>query len=135
MKVKKVKIGDFETENNVFFAPLAGFSDFAMREICKEYGAGLTFTEMVSAKGLCYNNENTVDLLYTTDAEKVKAVQIFGSEPEFMRMACESEQLEKFDIVRDLPDVSGYCCFIPSQFLQPITYIGSCFTHDLFFHF
>ena len=60
MKVKKVKIGDFETENNVFFAPLAGFSDFAMREICKEYGAGLTFTEMVSAKGLVFGDENPV---------------------------------------------------------------------------
>lgn len=99
MKLKSIKIGDVITSNNVFVAPLAGYSDFAFRSICYSMGAAVCYTEMVSAKGLCYNNENTVDLLYTTDAEKVKAVQIFGSEPEFMRMACESEQLEKFDIV------------------------------------
>ena len=89
MKVKKVKIGDFETENNVFFAPLAGFSDFAMREICKEYGAGLTFTEMVSAKGLVFGDENTKALLRTSPLEKIKCVQIFGNDPEIMRRAIE----------------------------------------------
>lgn len=99
MKVKKVKIGDFETENNVFFAPLAGFSDFAMREICKEYGAGLTFTEMVSAKGLVFGDENTKALLRTSPLEKIKCVQIFGNDPEIMRRAIESKPLEKFDIV------------------------------------
>lgn len=99
MKVKKVKIGNFETENNVFFAPLAGFSDFAMREICKEYGAGLTFTEMVSAKGLVFGDENTKALLRTSPLEKIKCVQIFGNDPEIMRRAIESKPLEKFDIV------------------------------------
>ncbi len=52
MKLKSIKIGKFETENNVFLAPLAGFSDYAMRSVCLSYGAGLTFTEMVSCKGL-----------------------------------------------------------------------------------
>lgn len=99
MKLKRVKIGNVITDNNVFVAPLAGYSDFAFRNICYSMGAAVCYTEMVSAKGLCYNNDNTVELLYTTDAEKIKAVQIFGNDPEFMRKACESEQLKKFDIV------------------------------------
>lgn len=98
MLVKKIKIGNIETENNVFLAPLAGFSDFAMRDICISYGAGLTFTEMVSCKGLLYDNENTKDLLYTGENEKIKCVQIFGNDPEIMRRALESQALEKFDI-------------------------------------
>lgn len=99
MKLKRVKIGNVITDNNVFVAPLAGYSDFAFRNICYSMGAAVCYTEMVSAKGLCYNNDNTVELLYTMDAEKIKAVQIFGNDPEFMRRACESEQLKKFDIV------------------------------------
>ena len=59
MKIKKIKIGGVETPNNVFFAPLAGFSDSAMREVCSLAGAGLCFTEMVSCKGLKYTPEQS----------------------------------------------------------------------------
>ena len=76
MLLKKIKIGKFKTPNNLFLAPLAGFSDFAMRQICIKFGAGLTFTEMVSCKGLLYDNENTKDLLFTTSDEKIKCAQI-----------------------------------------------------------
>lgn len=99
MKLKDINIGDVKIKNNVFVAPLAGYSDFAFRDICYSMGASVCYTEMVSAKGLCYGSANTVDLLYTTDADKIKAVQIFGSAPEFMRRACESEELKKFQIV------------------------------------
>lgn len=99
MKVKSIKIGDFETPNNVFLAPLAGFSDFATRQICAEYGAGLTFTEMVSAKGLVYGSDNTKALLKTSPVEKIKCAQIFGNDPVVMRRAIESEHLEKFDVI------------------------------------
>lgn len=98
MKLKSIRIGKFETENNLFFAPLAGFSDYAMRSICLSYGAGLTFTEMVSCKGLLYDNENTKNLLYTAPEEKIKCVQIFGNDPEIMRRALESDELAPFDI-------------------------------------
>ena len=98
MKLKSIKIGKFETENNVFLAPLAGFSDYAMRSVCLSYGAGLTFTEMVSCKGLLYDNENTKNLLYTSPEEKIKCVQIFGNDPEIMRRALESDALAPFDI-------------------------------------
>lgn len=99
MLQKRIKIGKFETENNFFLAPLAGFSDFAMREICINYGAGLTFTEMVSCKGILYDNENTKDLLYVSPSEKIKCAQIFGNDPDVMRRAIESEHLSNFDII------------------------------------
>ena len=99
MLLKEIKIGNFITPNNLFLAPLAGFSDFAMRQICLKYGAGLTFTEMVSCKGLLYDNENTKDLLYTTSDEKIKCAQIFGNDPSIMRRAIESQALSNFDII------------------------------------
>lgn len=99
MKIKSVDIGRLSTKNNIFLAPLAGFTDFSLRSICYDLGAGLCFTEMVSAKGLTYNNQNTKDLLLTADNEYIKAVQLFGSEPDILRRACESRDLEKFDII------------------------------------
>lgn len=101
MEIKSLKIGRLSTKNNLFLAPLAGFSDRAFRSVCNYAGAGLTFTEMVSAKGLKYNNQATKDLLKTSsfEDEGISCVQIFGSNPEIMRFACESYDLEKFDIV------------------------------------
>ena len=94
-----IKIGKYETRNNVFFAPLAGYTNYPFRLLCKGYGAGLCFTEMVSAKGLKYGSENTKELLYTTDTEGLTAAQIFGSDPAIMREACEGKDLEKFPII------------------------------------
>ena len=98
MQCKSIRIGRLTTKNNVFFAPLAGFSDFAMREICLSFGAGLCFTEMVSCKGLLYGNENTEALLPLAPHETQPAVQIFGNDPEIMRRALESEALAPFPI-------------------------------------
>ncbi len=99
MEIKGIKIGNITTENNVFLAPLAGYSDAALRIICSDYGASLTFTEMVSCKGLKYNPEKSLELLYTYPEEKLKAVQIFGNDPDIMgEIAC-SEYLEKFDLI------------------------------------
>ena len=96
---KPLKIGNLETRNNVFLAPLAGYTNYPFRRICQSYGAGLCFTEMVSAKGLKYGSENTKELLYTDDKEGLVATQIFGSEPDVMRLACESEDLSAYKIV------------------------------------
>ena len=84
--------------NNAFLAPLAGYTNYPFRKMCQNLGAGLTFTEMVSCKGLLYNSEETKKLLYCGD-EPPKAVQIFGSDPDIMRAACESEDLAPFDLV------------------------------------
>ena len=51
MRLKRIQIGPVETENNVFLAPLAGYTNYPFRMLCKKYGAGFAFTEMVSAKG------------------------------------------------------------------------------------
>ena len=84
--------------NNVFLAPMAGYTSYPYREMCRRLGAGLTFTEMVSCKGLKYGNEETKNLLYCRE-ESPKAAQIFGSDPDIMRAACESEALAPFDLI------------------------------------
>lgn len=94
-----LKIGDVQLNNNVVFAPIAGFSEVGFRHLCAKYGAGLTYTELVSAKGLVYGNKGTEELLATTDIETPCAVQIFGSDPEFMYKAAKDERLGKFDII------------------------------------
>ena len=84
----------------MFLAPLAGYTNGVFRTVCEKLGAGLTFTEMVSAKGLCYGSEKTEQLLYVSeDYRGIKAAQIFGNDPEYMRRACESDALAKFDLI------------------------------------
>ena len=58
-----MKIGNVTLENNVFLAPMAGVTDLPFRLLCKEMGCGLVYSEMVSAKGILYNNKNTTELL------------------------------------------------------------------------
>lgn len=100
MKLDRVQVGGFEIKNNVWLAPLAGYTNYPFRKIALQSGAGFAFTEMVSAKGLCYGSENTKELLYTSENERGRVgVQIFGSDPAFMRRAAESEELSAFDIV------------------------------------
>ncbi len=99
MQLFPVKIGDFTAENNLFLAPLAGYTNYPFRKLCRQSGAGLCFTEMVSAKGLKYGSENTKELLYTDEKEGLVAAQIFGREPDTMRAACEHEALAPFSIV------------------------------------
>jgi tRNA-dihydrouridine synthase B len=84
-----MKISSLEVKNNVFLAPMAGVTDIAFRGLCVEMGCGLVYTEMVSAKGLYYNSENTEELLKVSEEEKPVAVQIFGSEPHIMAKACD----------------------------------------------
>ncbi|MFD3155561.1 tRNA dihydrouridine synthase DusB [Haloimpatiens sp. FM7330] len=84
-----MKIGNLEFNNEVFLAPMAGVTDIAFREICKEMGCGLSYTEMVSAKGMYYGSENTKKLLKISDKEKPIAVQIFGSDSYIMAKICD----------------------------------------------
>ena len=84
-----MRIGDVVLENKVFLAPMAGVTDLAFRLICKEYGSGLLYTEMINAKALCYDDEKTKGMLKIEEEEHPVAVQIFGSEPEFIAGATE----------------------------------------------
>ena len=89
-----MKFKDFEVENEVFLAPMAGVTDLPFRLICKEHGCGLLYTEMINAKALCYDDEKTKKMLNILEEEMPVAIQIFGSEPEYMGKA--SEILNKY---------------------------------------
>ena len=82
-----VKIGNVELKGRLTLGPMAGVTDFAFRQVCREQGAALTTTEMVSAKALVYHDEKTKSLLYIPKDEHPCAVQIFGHEPEVMAQA------------------------------------------------
>lgn len=76
----EITIGNLNIKGRTFLAPLAGISDSPFRCMCKQYGAPFSYTEMVSAKALTYNNKNTFDLLKFKETEKPIAVQLFGSQ-------------------------------------------------------
>jgi len=78
-----------------YLAPMAGVSDEAFRGICVRMGCALTYTEMISAKGLYYNNENTHRLLKMCEEEKPAAIQIFGSDPDIIALAVKKICCEK----------------------------------------
>ena len=73
--------------NKVFLAPMAGVTDLAFRTVCKEYGADLVVSEMVSSRGLHYKDKKTNELLKSNDIESPLIVQLFGNEPEIMSEA------------------------------------------------
>ena len=104
MFINKIKIGNVELENNIFLAPMAGITDLPFRLICKKYGPGLVCTEMVSSKGLMYNDEKTKLLLHSVPDERPVAVQIFGSDVEAMKCAA-----EKVSEVADIIDINMGC--------------------------
>ena len=82
-----MKIGNVMLDNPFFLAPLAGITDAPFRRICREQGAGLVYSEMISGKGLYYNDKSTERLLKIYEDEKPVAYQIFGSEPDVMSAA------------------------------------------------
>ena len=82
-----MKIGNVQLDNEVFLSPMAGVTDLPFRTICKEKGCGMLYTEMINAKALCYDDENTKKMLNLEDDGHPVAVQIFGSDPEYMGKA------------------------------------------------
>ena len=87
MYIKPLKIGNVNLENNILLAPMAGITDLPFRLICKEFGPGLVCTEMISSKGLFYNDEKTKLLLNMRNEKRPVAVQIFGNDIEAMKYA------------------------------------------------
>ena len=105
MYLKQLKIGNVTLENNIILAPMAGITDKAFRKICKEYGAGLVCTEMVSSKGIYYKDEKTNLLLNTEEEKRPISMQIFGSDVETMGYAAQyiSEYADIVDINMGCP--------------------------------
>lgn len=100
MYLKELKIGNVTLENNIILAPMAGITDKSFRKICKEYGPGLVCTEMVSGKGLYYDDTKTKVLLDTEQEKRPVSMQIFGSEPETMGYA--AKYVSKFADIIDI---------------------------------
>ena len=84
MIIKTLRLGGFTLSSNVLMAPLAGYTCYPFRVLAYELGAGLCFTEMVSANALKYKDKATSRLLLTGDEERPKAVQLLGCVPSVM---------------------------------------------------
>lgn len=104
MYLHKLKIKNVELENNIFLAPMAGITDLPFRLICKEFRPGLVFTEMISSKGIFYNDEKTIKLMNMEGEKRPVAVQIFGSDLETIEYA--TKYVSKY---ADIIDINMGC--------------------------
>lgn len=95
-----MKIGDLRfSDPFLSLAPLAGYGDVAFRRLCRDFGASLTVSEMVSAKGLVYGGEKTASLLTVAPNETPSCVQLFGADPEFFYRASALPAVRAFDCI------------------------------------
>lgn len=94
-----MKIGNVEIDTKVFMAPMAGVTDLPFREICRQTGCKMSYTEMVSAKAILYHNKNTDVLLRIAKGEHPIAVQLFGQEPDIMAEIAKRLEESAFDII------------------------------------
>lgn len=95
----RLKIGNVTLENNLILAPMAGVTDLPFRLLCKEQGAGLICTEMVSAKAIHFKNKNTESLMEIDERERPVSLQLFGSEPDLMAEIARQIEDRNFDIL------------------------------------
>ena len=101
-----MRIGNVEIDSRLALAPMAGVTDVAFRQICSELGAGLTCTELISSKALCYHDKKTFSLLTQFPGEHPAAVQIFGSDPVCM---AEAAQIAMEYTGADILDINMGC--------------------------
>ncbi|SFQ19611.1 putative TIM-barrel protein, nifR3 family [Lachnospiraceae bacterium XBB1006] len=95
----RLQIGSLELTNNLILAPMAGVTDLPFRLLCKEQGADLVCMEMVSAKGILYNNKNTEILLQVDEKERPASLQLFGSDPKIVSEMARRIEERNFDIL------------------------------------
>lgn len=94
-----MKIGNVTINSRAVLAPMAGITDRAFRELCTEFGAGYTVSEMVSSKGISYKSKKSAELMVLSDGERPCGVQIFGDNPSVMAEAAEFAMQFKPDII------------------------------------
>lgn len=97
--MKQLKIGNVLLENSYVLGPMAGVTDLPFRLLCKEQGAGLLCMEMVSAKGIFYNNKNTESLLQIHPEEVPVSLQFFGSDPKIVSEMAKRVEERPFSIL------------------------------------
>ncbi|MBA3015492.1 MAG: tRNA dihydrouridine synthase DusB [Proteobacteria bacterium] len=94
-----MRIGSVLLDNPFILAPLAGYTDLPFRLLCREYGAGCCFSEMISCHGLTYQQEKTHAMLFSLPEERPVAIQLFGGEPEVMGQAAALVNSHPIDII------------------------------------
>ena len=94
-----MRIGNVILDNNIILAPMAGVTDLPFRLLCKEQGAGLVCTEMVSAKAISFHNKNTEALLTISPKEHPVSLQLFGSDPDIISEMASYIEERPFDIL------------------------------------
>ncbi len=94
-----LKIGNVTLKNNLILAPMAGVTDLPFRLLCKEQGAGLICTEMISAKAIYFKNKNTETLMEIDERERPVSLQLFGSDPDLMAEIARQIEPRNFDIL------------------------------------
>lgn len=94
-----MQIGTLTIQNPFFLAPLAGYTDLPFRILCREMGAGLCFSEMISSHGLTYQQKKTLAMLASVPEERPVAFQLFGSDPEIMGQAASILSKSSIDII------------------------------------
>ncbi len=92
-------IGNVEIKGKLFLGPMAGVTDLPFRVLCKEKGADVVYTEMISAKGIFYQNKNTESLLTIAEEERPAAVQLFGSDPDIIAEMAKKIENRNFDFL------------------------------------
>ncbi len=97
--MQTITIGNHTFDKTAALAPMAGVADASYRLLAKEHGAVLTVSEMISAKGLCYDSKGSAELCRITEAERPMALQLFGSEPEFIARAAALVQEYRPDFI------------------------------------
>lgn len=137
-----MKIGPVHIAGRVVLAPLAGITDTAFRYLCRQFGAALVFTEMISADGLVRGNTNTLRYLYFNQTERPLGIQLFGSDPDILaesarlaarqgpdlidlNLACPVKKVTKrmagAALLRDLPRVEQICQAVVQAVDIPVT--------------
>ena len=94
-----LQIGPYKIVLPFILAPLAGYTDLPFRLLCKEFGAGLTVSEMISSHGLVYQQNNTFRMLKSVERERPVSFQLFGAEPDIMAEAAEIMASLKPDMI------------------------------------
>lgn len=85
--MNQISLLGFTLNQTACLAPMAGVADTSYRQLCAEMGAVMTVSEMISAKGLCYNSKGSAELCRITQKERPMGLQLFGNEPEFIAKA------------------------------------------------
>jgi tRNA-dihydrouridine synthase B len=100
-----MKFVNFDIKNNIFLAPMAGITDLAFRTVCREHGAGLCYSEMISSRAMVFQDRKTRELLKTNKEDNPLVIQLFGCEPDIMGEASKLIEESGFKMI----DINSGC--------------------------